>query len=318
MTSLRGIPGKVRAHYLGTDPRWPYAAATQPQPYVSQPNHGLNCCADTLWATNLLFGAPLEVDLRTWRPRRVLRYLEPSDARPQVTSTSHFAWDLDGRHAYFHQSLLARENGEQPASAVDLTLFRLDMGTGNERAWYILPPPDDDSPVGANFHSAFYFEECGTRYVGLLRTGAVVGNVESHGPIGDHPVVPMKVSTIWIVEIDEQADRLQASTLPGVREIGAMALSHLDVDASSRDGFVLYANYKQAAVGEDTHGVNVYGEPAEQVSEHYAGMIIEPFTTARSSDSAARGARGPSLGSAAPTSRTGPRGDIPGCRSTSS
>jgi len=272
-----GHPGSVRAHFLGTDPGWPHAPAAGSATYVSQPNHGLNCTADTLWATNLLFGAPLEVDLRTWRPRRVLRYLEPSDATPQVTTTSHFAWDLGQRHAYFHQSLLAREQAGAPASAVDLTLFRLDAHTGRERAWRIVPPPDDASLIGANFHSAFCFEEQGRSYVGLLRTGAVVQHVEAHGPSDGHPVLPMEASTIWVVEIDEHSDHLQATTLPGVREIGGFALSHLDVDASSRDGFVLYANYKQAAVGEDTHGLNVYGEPADQVPEHYSGMIIEPF-----------------------------------------
>jgi hypothetical protein len=272
-----GNPGRVRVRLLATDPRWPAAAATQAQMYVSQPNHGINCTPDTLWATNLLFGAPLEVDLHTWRPRRVLRFLEPTDAAPQVTSTSHFAWSLDGRHAYFHQSLLTREHGDQPAAAAELTLFRIDAATGRERSWRILPPPDDSSPVGANFHSAFYFEEGGRGHVGLLRTGAVVGHLETHGALTDHPVIPMETSNVWIVPLDERADRLQASSLPGVAELGGYALSHLEVDASSRDGFVLYANYKQAAVGEDTHGHNLYGEPPEQVPEHYAGMIIEPF-----------------------------------------
>jgi hypothetical protein len=56
-----------------------------------------------------------------------------------------------------------------------------------------------------------------------------------------------------------------------------MALSHLDVDASSGDGFVLYANYKQADVAEETHGVNLYGESPDDVPEHYSGMLIEPF-----------------------------------------
>lgn len=272
-----GHPGRVRAHFLSVHPSWPYPGASPGQPYLSQPNHGLNCTADTLWATNLLFGSPLEVDLWRWRPRRVLRYLEPSDAAPQVTSTAHFAWDLDGRHAYFHQSLLLGEKGAQPASTSALTLFRLDTRTGSQRSWRIIPPSDDGSPVGSNFHSAFYFEEVGRKHVGLLRTGAVIGHLEPHGPMLEHSVTPMEASTIWIVEIDEGADFLRASTLPGIRDIGGIALSHLDIDASSRDGFLLYANYKQAAVGEDTHGVNVYGEPPEQVPEHYSGMVIEPF-----------------------------------------
>jgi hypothetical protein len=65
--------------------------------------------------------------------------------------------------------------------------------------------------------------------------------------------------------------------LPGVRELGGFALSHLDVDASSRDGFTLFANYKEADVAEETHGENLYGESPEEVPEHYSGMIIEPF-----------------------------------------
>jgi hypothetical protein len=55
------------------------------------------------------------------------------------------------------------------------------------------------------------------------------------------------------------------------------ALSHLDVDNSGANGFVLYANYKQADVAEETHGHNIYGEPPEGVCEHYAGMIVEPL-----------------------------------------
>jgi hypothetical protein len=64
--------------------------------------------------------------------------------------------------------------------------------------------------------------------------------------------------------------------LPGIRELGGLALSHLDVDNSGANGFVLYANYKQADVAE-THGHNIYGEPPEGVCEHYAGMIVEPL-----------------------------------------
>src|SRR6185503_16023647 len=83
--------------------------------------------------------------------------------------------------------------------------------------------------------------------------------------------------TIWIVEVRDDLTELQASLLPGIRELGGIALSHLDVDASSRDGFVLFANYKQADVAEETHGQNLYGEGPEEVPEHYSGMIIEPF-----------------------------------------
>ena len=149
--------------------------------------------------------------------------------------------------------------------------------TGQHRSWRILPPLDDAWLEGANFHSAFYFEEKSRRYVGLLRTGAVLEELEAHHVVAEHRVEPMQVSTVWIVEIDDMAGELQASLLPGVRELGGFALSHLDIDASSRDGFELYANYKQSDVAEETHGVNLYGENPEDVPEHYSGMIIEAF-----------------------------------------
>jgi hypothetical protein len=142
--------------------------------YPTQPNHGINIQDGTVWATNLLFGAPLEVDLVSWQPRRILRYVEPTSAAPQISSTSHFAWTFDRRYAYFHQSLLERESPTSPVKAADLRLIRIDTSTGRERRWQLLPPPDDDHPEGANFHSAFYFEESGSRFVGLLRTGAIL------------------------------------------------------------------------------------------------------------------------------------------------
>lgn len=272
-----GSPGRVKASFLAVDPNWSIGPGADSPFYATQPNHGLNCTPDTVWATNLLFGAPLEIDLQTWRPRRVLRYLEPSDARPQVTSTSHFAWSLDGRRAYFHQSLLERERDGRPVRAADLMLFELDVITGRERSWRLVPPPDDAALENANFHSAFYFEERGRGYVGLLRTGALLEQLAPQRVPTEHPVEPMDVSTIWIVEIDDTKHELEAQLLPGVRELGGFALSHLDVDASSRDGFVLYANYKQSDVAEETHGENLYGEKPESVPEHYSGMIIEAF-----------------------------------------
>jgi hypothetical protein len=85
----------------------------------------------------------------------------------------------------------------------------------------------------------------------------------------------MPFSTIWTLELDREATVLQARTLPGIEQLRGLALSHLDVDASQGDGFVLFANYKQADVAEETHGINVYGEAPREVYEHYAGMIVE-------------------------------------------
>ena len=272
-----GRPGRVHATFLAVEPSIrELLPDSQPDGfYVTQPNHGLNVEGDSVWATNLLFGAPLEVGLTSWEPRRVLRFLEPTEIEPQVTSTSHFAWSPDRRRAYFHQSLLARESAGANVSAVDLSLAELDTETGAERVWPIRPPPDDASLESANFHSAFCYEEGGRRFVGLLKTGAVVECLEAHTVAHDHRVSRAPHSTIWIVEVDHGARALQAALLPGIRELGALALSHLSVDASSRDGFVLYANYKQADVAEETHGENIYGEPPEDVREHYAGMIVE-------------------------------------------
>lgn len=245
--------------------------------YVTQPNHGLNVEGGKVWTTNLLFGAPLQVDIDTWRPERVLRYVEPNANSPRVSSTSHFAWSKDRRYAYFHQSLLMSESAFHPVRSTALKLIRLDVRAGTERVWDLEAPPDDAASEAWNFHSSFYWEEQGRRFVGLLRTGAIVEHIAPHKQPFDHAVRPMPVSTIWVVEIDDSKSTLQASLLQGVAELGGLALSHLDVDVSAPNGFVLFANYKEAAVGEETHGVNVYGQNPDDVAEHYAGMIVEPL-----------------------------------------
>jgi hypothetical protein len=284
-----GRPGRVRAHILAVNPsgsnlnggfkrssfdRRSYAKLPA-YGFATQPNHGINIAGNNLWATNLLFGAPLEVDFTTFRPRRILRYVEPHEMAPRVSSTAHFAWSLDRRYAYFHQSLLESETVDSPVRTADLKLIELDVNSGSERTWSLLPPVDDDAPESANFHSAFYFEEKGKRYVGLLKTGAIVEHIAPHVKPKDHPVIPMQPSTIWLIEVDHDKNTLQAELLAGIRELGSLALSHLDVDASSGDGFILYANFKQADVAEETHGHNIYGESPEQVTEHYSGMIVE-------------------------------------------
>jgi hypothetical protein len=81
--------------------------------------------------------------------------------------------------------------------------------------------------------------------------------------------------TIWIIPIDDSVKQLRAQLLSGLAHVDAIALSHLDVDNHGGDGFVLYANYKEADVAEETHGINVYGEPPSQVTEHYSGMTVE-------------------------------------------
>lgn len=281
-----GRPGRARAHVLAVDSSGADVGARgaesikqgcraenrQSWLYLTQPNHGLNVEHETLWATNLLFGFPLEVDLWKWKSRRLLQYVQPTADAPRATSTAHFAWSLDRRHAYFHQSLLTDQS---PVKAADLRLVRLDTRTGSQRIWNLIPPTNDNHFEVANFHSAFFFEEHGRPHVGLLRTGAVVENLAPHSKPFDHRVIPSPKSTIWVVDIDDSAKPLQAQLLPGIEDIDAIALSHLDVDNRGGDGFVLYANYKEADVAEETHGVNVYGEAPNRVAEHYSGMTVE-------------------------------------------
>jgi hypothetical protein len=159
--------------------------------------------------------------------------------------------------------------------STELKFIRIDALADASRVWELVPPVEDDLPEAENFHSAFYWEEDGRKFVGLLRTGAVVECLVPHPRPADHDVVPLPPSTIWIVEVDESNSTLQAFLLPGVRELGGIALSHLDVDAQRKNGFVLYANYKQADVGEETHGLNMYGHKPEVVPEHYSGMTVE-------------------------------------------
>jgi hypothetical protein len=240
--------------------------------YLTQPNHGLNIQNGSLWATNLLFGFPLEVDLWKWKPRRLLQCVEPTLDAPHVTSTAHFAWSFDRRYAYFHESVLTDES---PSKAANLRIVRLDTRTGAQRIWELAPPSKDCALESANFHSAFYFEEQGNPHIGLLRTGAVVEHLAAHRQLCEHDVVPSPKSTIWIITIDDSVNKLHARLLPGLGKVDAIALSHLDVDNSGGEGFVLYANYKEADVAEETHGINVYGEPPWQVTEHYSGMTVE-------------------------------------------
>jgi len=269
-----GKPGRIRAFFLSVDPYWKIPQPQRRPPfYATQPNHGLNAKSDKLWATNLLFGAPLEIDIPSWKPRRLLRRIVPDCESPQISSTSHFAWSPDQRYAYYHQSLL--NQSDELVRAKDIAIVRIDCETGSERMWKLLPPSEDSDPCGANFHSAFCYEEYGRKFIGLLRTGAILESLKPHMPVTEHEVVPMTASTIWIAELKEESSELQATLLPGIRELGGLALSHLDIDATGGDGFVLYANYKQADVAEETHGINIYGEHPSEVSEHYSGMTVE-------------------------------------------
>jgi hypothetical protein len=267
-----GKPGKIRAHILSAECELP-KGSPKTLPYNAQPNHGLNIYNETLWATNLLFGVPVEIDIPRWKLNRLLAPVEVSETASQVSSTSHFAWSPDRRYAFYHQSFLTQY--EKSVRATGLSLVRLDCATGLEKRWKLLPPADDADMKQANFHSAFYYEEDGLKYIGLLRTGAVLETLAAHPDSSEHEVIAMSASTIWVVQIRDEVSELQANLLPGVQELGYMALSHLDVDASGGNGFILYANFKQADVAEETHGPNIYNELPSEVTEHYSGMTVE-------------------------------------------
>src|SRR5437899_1739046 len=114
-----GKPGRVHAEVLSIDPFASdvgFCSAERPF-YSAQPNHGVNWCGKTIWATNLLFGAPVQIDLEKWEPEQILRFVEPRSEAPQTSSTSHFAWSLDRRYAYFHQSLLERDRPGIPVKS---------------------------------------------------------------------------------------------------------------------------------------------------------------------------------------------------------
>jgi len=110
-----------------------------------------------------------------------------------------------------------------------------------------------------NFHSAFYFEEAGRKYIGLLQTAARLETVGPGGQVPPTTKARMKYSEIWIIEVDGQRDELQAELIPCIREIAGYALSHLCVDNKDGNGFVLLANYKSSDVGDETRGENIYG-----------------------------------------------------------
>ena len=289
LTLEPGAPGQVRAEIVEIDPLaknvsgaqtdwWDLSAnGTDPDfGYVTQPNHGVNAANGRIWITNLLFGAPLELDADTLRPTRVLQPVQVSKDMPRVTSTAHFAFSLDSRYAYFHQSALARERDGGPVQSGPIHLIRINLRTGNLRSWLVKPPAGMDIS-SVNFHSAFYFEEASRKYIGLLQTAA---RLETVGPGGQIPPTRrgrMEISEIWIIQVDEQRDELAAELIPGIREIGGYALSHLCVDNKDGDGFVLYANYKNSDVGDETRGENIYGAAPDAVIEHYSGMVVEAF-----------------------------------------
>src|ERR1019366_7012959 len=92
-------------------------------------------------------------------------------------------------------------------------LIELDTRTLRERCWEILPPVDDTDLTTANFHSAFYFEEDGHQFVGLLKTGVVLETLVAHPDANEHTVRPAPPSTIWLVKLDGSATVLQAETI---------------------------------------------------------------------------------------------------------
>lgn len=49
-----GRPGRVTANFLAVDPNWLQAGKlSRSSFYATQPNHGLNCSSDKVWATRV-------------------------------------------------------------------------------------------------------------------------------------------------------------------------------------------------------------------------------------------------------------------------
>ena len=289
LTLEPGAPGQVKAEIVEIDPlakdvsgaqsNWLDLSANGTDPefgYVTQPNHGVNATNGRIWITNLMFGAPLELDADRLSPTRILQPVQVSKDMPRVTTTAHFAVSLDSRYAYFHQSALDRERDGDPVRSGPVYLVRIDLRTGSHRTWVVKPPTGTDMS-SVNFHSAFYFEEDGRRYVGLLQTAARFETVGPGGLVPPTTKARMGHSEIWIIEVYEQRDELSAQLVPGIREIAGYALSHLCVDNKDGDGFVLFANYKNSDVGNETRGENIYGAAPDAVIEHYSGMVVEAF-----------------------------------------
>ena len=155
-------------------------------------------------------------------------------------------------------------------------LVRIDLHTNSHRIWSVTPPTDVDMS-SVNFHSAFYFEEAGKTYIGLLQTAARFETVGPGGPIPPKSKGRMAYSEIWVIEVSELRNELSAELIPGIREIAGYGLSHLCVDNQDGEGFVLFANYKNSDIGDETRGENIYGAAPEDVIEHYSGMVTEAF-----------------------------------------
>ena len=192
---------------------------------------------------------------------------------PRVTSTSHFAWSFDRRFAYFHESLLTDQS---PAKAIG------DADGADEypdrRHPHLGVVASSKGPLPGVRQLSFGVllrKKVGKLMSASCGTGAVIENLSAHETLSEHAVIASKRSTIWTVKIEDAASSLQAALLPGLAGVDAIALSHLDVDNRGGNGFVLYANYKEADVAEETHGVNVYGEQPKDVAEHYSGMTVE-------------------------------------------
>ena len=246
--------------------------------YGAQPNHAVNISGRRAWGTNLHFGAPFGFDIESGKCLGIAEVFNTSATTPQVTSTAHFAFTPDRKFAYFQQGLLAADSQANAGiQTCALKLVRMDTQTLEKRTWELIPPNEDDDKIAHNFHSAFYFERKGIPHVGLLKTGARFNAISAHENAEPHSVLPMRGSAVWIVAIEDAKNVLKAEIVPEFNDSMARALSHLEVDTSSGEGFILYCNYKQADVAQETHGPNIYHEPPESVFEHYAGMTVEPF-----------------------------------------
>ena len=103
-----GRPGRIRARLLTPDPNGKDIGIRNPFGYVTQPNHGINIAGDRVWATNLFLARPSKSTSIDGSRAAFCATSRRTPTAPRSDGTAHFAWSLDHRYAYFHQSLLRR------------------------------------------------------------------------------------------------------------------------------------------------------------------------------------------------------------------
>ncbi len=190
-----GSPTPITAQVLGVAPdETGLETGYDSERYRSQPNHGINVAHRRAWITNLIFGAPLEIDLEHWRPARILEAVETQHPSEQLTTTAHFGWSPNDEFAFFHQARIWAETEDDAPTLKEHTLVRVNTTTGQTTTWRLTPPKGEVHSGSMNFHSAFCFPRRDSLCVGLLRTAAVLDHWPPHNTAHAHGVRSMQRS----------------------------------------------------------------------------------------------------------------------------